>query len=79
MRIKVRSAFFHDGVSLSGGIFSSVSTGTTGGARHVDEIEATPVGLVIRQGTGVSLVPWGSVKSCPDVEVLDGKPGKEGK
>lgn len=79
MRVLPRVVHFHDGVSVAGNIRSSVSVSGKGGAHKVDEIEATPVGLLVKGDGIASLVPWGSVKSCPDVEVIDDKPGKAGK
>lgn len=76
MRIRPLVIHFHDGVNVIGGVYQSISVTGNGGAHKVDDMEATPVGVLIRNGSTTSLVPWASIKSAPQVEVVDDKPGK---
>jgi hypothetical protein len=76
MRIRPVTVHFKDGIHLLGNVRQTVSTKGTGGAFHADDMEATPVGVLIRKGEATSLVPWGSIASCPEVVVEDEKAAK---
>lgn len=79
MKITVSVVHFHEGVHVLNSVRTSISTDGKGGAARVDEITATPVGILVRLGETHSLVPWGSVKSCPVVVVEeDGEKPRKG-